>query len=137
MRILALPAALGNSWRVASTDVNTGESVAFNAEIPEKVRINACGVPLDAIRVHIDGQLATQCAPTDPPGCTTVNPGGLTGNARTQTTVSFVADYDFATQFGGIAIADSVRTEGTSNGIGVTKKLTSIINREPLAVTLR
>jgi hypothetical protein len=129
MLLLPFPAEVGESWRVTSRDPATNELVVYNASIGQKSRVNACGTPLDAISVHLDGEV-TVCPPIV--DCTTVaNPGGTRTQPTDQTSISFVGDYAFGTHYGGIALRDHVTTTATESGQGVTKDLTATIDREP------
>ena len=135
--ILALPtpAESGTSWRVQSTDVDRGLTVSWTATIGNRERVDACGVPVDGVPVHLDGEIrrcvvvetTQQCLESgDTPGAAT--------DPASATVTRFVHDEVYATQFGGIAIRNIQDvTDDVAATISVHRAVTSTIAVEPKA----
>lgn len=115
---LPFPATPGRTWTSSGTDPLSQTTMTYNGAVAEeKVRVDACGTPLDAIGVRIDGSFGPEQS------------GGLTLSPNGQ--VNFVAQYAFATQYGGLSLLDVVEATGTRNGVGFTTTSRSTINSEP------
>ncbi len=72
MLVLPYPVEPQLSWTVASRDVATGVVMAYVGTLGKRSRVNACGLPIDAQTVHLNGEM-TFCPPplplsTDIPG---------------------------------------------------------------------
>lgn len=83
----------------------------------DKERIDACGTPIDAVGVHLDGSFGP-----DSSSGLTLSPDGQ---------VNFVADDAFATQYGGLSLLDTTEATRTRDGVGFQSKNQSTINTEP------
>jgi hypothetical protein len=142
MLVLPFPAEKGRRWQVVASDPVSQQAMAYNGTVEGRTRVNGCGVPLDTIKVRLDGELrqCTPATPTPPAGppppgqqCPAVQgPGAPSARPSGASAVTFVADYAFATQYGGISLEDTVTTTGTDAGQGVTKTLHSTIDVEPV-----
>jgi hypothetical protein len=131
--ILALrtPAESGTSWEVSSVDADTGVSVAWTATIGNRVRVDACGTPLDGVPVRVDGSV-TRCADN----ATCVSSGDAPArqvNPDRGVVTSFVADTVYATQFGGIAIQDVQVIDDAAGQSTLHRDITATIAVEPEA----
>lgn len=140
MLLLQFPAELGTFWKVNAVDPVTQQTMSYNAAIDRKMRVNACGTPVEAWQVRIDGQLVFSCTPAEfGPPATTIRPERQTcvdldaggAQAGQESVVSFTATYGIATQFGGISVYDKVETVAREPQVTVSKQLESTINREP------
>lgn len=88
--LLPLPVVSGATHEVAGTDPVSGRSMSYTLRVEGSSRVEACGEPLAAIRVHLeDGRIV----------------GPLIS-------VDFVATYDLGTQFGGFMLRDETVTAG-------------------------
>lgn len=95
--LVPFPASEGKTWEAAGADPRSGMAMAFTGRVGSKARVDACGVPLDAVVIHIDGDFG----PSDGSGVV-VSPGAQT---------RFVADYAIGTQFGGLSLMDTVEVD--------------------------
>jgi hypothetical protein len=112
MQFLQTPVSINNSWQSAGWDPIDQTSVELQAQIPKKDTVNACGTPLDTYQVAITG---TIISPTFQ--------------------LSWTADYDIGTQFGGLILAEHVKLSGPdrvqNTGDSYAYDETSIINSVP------
>lgn len=112
LQFIQTPLAIGNSWSSAGLDPNNQTSVQISGSVPAKVTVNACGVALDAYQVHIDGHIAS---PT--------------------LQLTWTADYDIGSQYGGLILAEHVQLGGPDSvrksGDMYSYDETSIINSVP------
>lgn len=109
LKLLEFPAIPGISYTSAGTDPATATSMSFTATIGNKVRVDACGTPLDAIKVDLTS------GRVDGPG----------------TNVEFTATYAIATQFGGLSVQDTINVTGREGLDTVSRKNTAITNETP------
>lgn len=111
-QLLPTPVSVGLSWQAAATDPIEQTSIEFQANIPKKDTVDACGTPLDSFQVHISGNLVS---PTFQ--------------------LTWTADYDIGTQYGGLILAEHVNLSGPdsirSPAETYTYDETSIINTQP------
>lgn len=105
VRLLALPAAAGVSWRDVGTDPIRATSMVVEGTVVDKARVNACGTPLDAWTVKVTGRLL--------------------GPAKD---LAINATYQIGTQFGGFVIADDVAIAGADGGVRVELRSTAVVN---------
>lgn len=112
--LLPLPVVPGQTWQAAGTDPQSGMTISYRGEVGDsKARVEACGVPLDAWPVHLDGAFGS---------------GGAVAPGEAET---FVADYAFGTAYGGLSLQDQVVMDRTSVAGNVHQELRAIINRRP------
>lgn len=109
MKLVDLPMVANTSVASAGTDPRSATTVSWRTTVRQKVRVDACGVPLDAYRVELVG-------------------GRVDGP---DTNVDFVATYTIATQFGGLFVADTIEVKGREGLDDVTRKITSIVSVDP------
>lgn len=130
VKFLEFPAEPGREWDSVGTDTRTGTTMALSGRVgvempdpddPEatvleaKARVDACGEVLDAWYVEIRGPQAQ-------------------GNARIVSPTSSLelrGTYAFATQYGGLSIADVVQLEGQTVAGQLKTVQDSTINAEP------
>lgn len=117
--LLPFPISPGVNWNSAGSDVESGTAMAFSGVIGQKARIDACGVPLDAWTVRIDGRFGESEGP------------GMAISPSSQT--SFIADYAFGTQYGGLSLMDTVEMDRTGPQGSIHQKNQGTINSEPSA----
>lgn len=115
--MLPFPAVPGDAFHAAGTDPQTGVTISYTGRVAKKVRVEACGVPLDAIPVHLDGEFGTGG---------TIAPGGAE---------TFTADYAFGTAYGGLSLEDRVVMDRTSLGGNFHQELAATIDRRPAPAT--
>lgn len=109
MKLLEFPIVAGNRVTAAGTDPISATTVSWTTSVGPKVRVAACGTPLDAITVDLVG-------------------GRVDGP---ETNVDFSAKYSIGTQFGGLLLADSLTVQGREGLDTVSRKIDSIISTEP------
>jgi len=132
--LLEMPAEAGDTWNSVGVDPTTATTMLFTGTQGADKLINACGQVLDAIPVHINGEIeiSEDVAGVVPTSIVTgINPGGKEIGLDTNTT--FTADYDIVDQYGGLSVMDDVDTTGTEQGVGVNRVLTSTIDVVPKA----
>lgn len=115
--LLPFPASPGVEWSAAGADPRSGTAMAFTGRVGRKVRVDACGVPLDAWTVRIEGAFGESDGP------------GVAISPSTQT--SFVADYALGTQYGGISLMDAIEIDRTSAQGNVHQENRATIGGEP------
>lgn len=115
--LLPFPFSPGVEWNAAGADPRSGTAMAFTGLVGQKVRIDACGTPLDAVTVQVDGQFGE----TEGPG-TAISPLSQT---------RFAAEYALGTQFGGLSLMDLVEMTRTDPRGNLYQKNRSTINSEP------
>jgi hypothetical protein len=113
LQFVPTPVAVTTSpWTAAGTDPIDQTSVTLQGTIPKRETVNACGVALDAFQVHITGNIVS---PTFQ--------------------LTWTADYDIGTQFGGLILKEDVALSGPDSvrnaGDSYTYKETSIIDSQP------
>jgi hypothetical protein len=110
-QVLKLPAGVGETWAVSSTDQATGAAESYTAKIVAVSQVNACGVLVQGYQVTMSGQLVT--------------PGQAFPLSFTETEV-------IAPQFGGLVLADDATVTGhTSPTATATQHVTDTINVAP------
>ncbi|MFN2462973.1 MAG: hypothetical protein ABR573_03595 [Candidatus Dormibacteria bacterium] len=116
VQFLPTPVNVGNTWSSAGLDSADQTSVELQGSIPMKVTVNACGIPLDAYQVHIDGHI--------------VGPNFQ---------LAWVGDYAIGTQFGGLILGEHVTLNGSDStqntGDNYAYDETSTINSKPALTT--
>jgi hypothetical protein len=117
--LMEAPAVPGNTWHTAATDPVSQITMAFTGTEGAKARVDACGSAIDAVSVHVDGSLG-------PAGASGVNVAPTGESAET-----FEADYAIATQYGGLAVSDSVTISGVDGGVSSGRAIDSRINSVP------
>jgi hypothetical protein len=130
--LLEVPAEPGDEWNAIGLDPTTLTLMSFTGTQGENTTVNACGQVLDAITVHVDGniEIRENIAGVVPTSIATgINLGGREIGPTINTT--FTGDYAFVTQYGGLSVMDNVETTGTENGVGIDRKLNSTINVVP------
>ncbi|MFT5224059.1 MAG: hypothetical protein ACI867_002390 [Glaciecola sp.] len=139
LRVLSLPVVTGDNWNAQGIDPATGQGMAFHATVVTKDRADACGELIDTVTVEIDGSFVV--CPT-PPRVDGVPPlpdnseqcdiSAMASNPTTQSSSTFHARYEFATQFGGLMVQDfsEILTETPSANIYRLNEAT--INSMPL-----
>lgn len=107
--LLPFPAVQASEHDVAGTDPTTGTTMSYHLEVKGKHRVDACGDPLDAVRVELtEGRIA---GPT--------------------TQVEFAAIYDLGTQFGGLMLRSQFDIAGQEGLNTVFRANTSTISEVP------
>lgn len=132
MLLLEVPAASGDEWQSSATDPTTGVTEFWTATEKPDTLVNACGQVIDALTIHLDGNISISenAGGVEPTTIATgQNPGGQQVGPTTMAT--FTATYDLATQYGGLSVEDMVDTTGTENGAGINRKVTSTIDTLP------
>lgn len=97
VKILALPAAIGNTWSSTGTDPLHGTSITINGEVTERRRIDACGTVVDSWQVEVG------------PDPVTGQPSRVTNRAST---FELTATFGIATQLGGLIVFDEEHLVG-------------------------
>jgi hypothetical protein len=110
--LLPFPALPGTTFNTAGSDGAT--TVQYDGRVEETERINACGVPVDGIRVALTNGRATS--------------GRVEEGSRLAEV--FNATYTIATQYGGISIRDYFKGEMPGAGLAA-RELFATINSEP------
>lgn len=108
LRLLQLRAEKGASWTEASSDPLSATSATVDGEITDKVRVNACGRPVEAWKSVVTMQ--------------TVSAGQDIVATRT---------LFFATGLGGLPVAEQVSYSGTADGDRVSGESSMTINVDP------
>ena len=131
---LPLPATVGTRWQAFGVDPTTGMATSYNGEVGKHVRVDACGRLVDAIAVHLDGEIGNRCVQQNgaPRVC---SPGTAGAGSQVDPTAAgsttFTADYAYATQVGGLIVRDHVVTT-TATASGTTAQdITATISRAP------
>lgn len=115
--LLPFPAVQGTTWDAAGADPRSGMAMTFSGRVGPKIRVDACGVPLDAITVQIDGDFG----PAGEEGMT-FSPGAVT---------HFTAAYGIGTQFGGIFLTDKVELNREFSNGNLHYEIHATINQKP------
>jgi hypothetical protein len=108
LRLLQLRAEKGVSWTEATTDPLSASNATVEGTIGDKVRINACGQPVEAWKAEVTQRLITP------------------GQDITSTRTLF-----FATGYGGLLVGEESSYTGTAGGDTVSGQSTSLINVDP------
>lgn len=111
--VLPFPALPGTTFAGAGSDGLT--SISYDGKVEGTERIDACGTPLDGIKVSLANGRAT------------------TGREAEGSYVAeeFTAVYVFATQYGGVSIADFVEARALGGLAPADRQIISIISEEP------
>jgi hypothetical protein len=109
--IMPLPATQGTTFQGAGTSPTTAQTMEVDptSKINGHGRVNACGTVLDAWEVQIVGKMVDAASNGCPAGTTTC------GQQK-----DFTLTVEFATQFGGLMIADHLVETGTDQTTGQT-----------------
>lgn len=107
---LKTPAQPGTAWKSAGTDPVSGTTVSVDASITKQVRVNVCGLPLDAWEVQSTMTIVSASS-------TDVSTGIPDGQ---QTNLTRTLTYDVATGYGGLTVALTEQTSGTLDGQAYT-----------------
>ena len=108
LRLLQLRAEKGARWTEAASDPLSASSATVDGEIADKVRLNACGKPVEAWKAVVTQR--------------TITPGQSIVATRT---------LYFATGYGGLLVGEQVSYTGTAGGDEVSGESTSTINVDP------
>lgn len=112
LQFMQTPVAVGNTWSSAGADPIDQTSIQLNGRVSKRETVNACGVALDSFQVQITG---TIISPTFQ--------------------LTWTADYDIGTQFGGLILKEDVTLSGPDRvrnlGDSYAYKETSIIDTQP------
>lgn len=115
--LLPFPALAGQEWTAQGADPRSGMAMVFHGRVEPKARVDACGVPLDSIPVHLDGDFG---------------PLGEKGVGISPLhSVQFVSDYSIGTQFGGLILQESVEIDREFSNARLHQGYVGIINRRP------
>lgn len=107
--LLPFPATQADEQDVTGTDPTTGTTMSYHLTVAGKNRVDACGEPLDAVRVELTN-------------------GRIVGPNMQ---VEFAAIYDFGTQYGGLMLRDQFEIAGTEGLNTVSRTNTATINDVP------
>lgn len=112
--LMPFPADPGATFTAAATDGVT--TVKLDGTVNQKARVDACGTPLDAVAIHVEGTVSSA------------------GPRSRQDDVK--ADYFIASGFGGLSIQDSVALSSTilqdGAATSASRTLLATISRPPL-----
>ena len=111
--VLPFPALPGTAFTGAGSDGLT--SVSYDGRVDGTERIDACGTPLDGIKVTLSNGRATTGRTDD----------------EAYAAEEFRAVYVFATQYGGLSIADFLEAKALGGVSNADRMLISIISSEP------
>lgn len=113
--LLPLPAKPGTDFTGNGVDPLSQTTMTTQGTVVDKVRVDACGVPLDAWAVHVDGRI-------------------FAPNKQ----LHFTAQYAIGTQYGGISLQEDIQVQcpaGMSvpcdNGRAVETDNVATVNTEP------
>lgn len=110
LRLLQLRAERGASWTEASSDPLSASSGTVEGTVVDKVRLNACGKPVEAWKSVVTQRIVTP------------------GQDITATRTLF-----FGTGYGGLLLGEQVSYTGTAGGDDVSGESTTTINVDPAA----
>lgn len=111
IQILKLPAGVGETWAVSSSDQKTGQSETYTAKIAAVAQVNACGALVQGYQVTMSGQL--------------ISPGQPFPLAFAETDL-------IAPQFGALVLADNATVTARSSPTATTtQQLADTINVTP------
>jgi hypothetical protein len=127
--LLETPAGPGNQWSTSGTDPTTGVTEAWTATQQGNKVVNACGQAIEAVTVHVDGSVSLSENGAQPQHVTTGQ--SIPNQVGTDTLESFVADYEIATQYGGLLVMDTVKYSGKQHGNQVDGHAKTTINELP------
>jgi hypothetical protein len=109
MELLPFPAVPGTTFSVTAVDPRAAVTMRYSGAVAQKSRVDACGIPVDAVTVNLtDGSV-------------------LSPNSNE----TFTATYAIATQYGGLAVADTVKVAGTEGSDTVSRENRATINEVP------
>jgi hypothetical protein len=108
LRLLQLRAEKGVSWTEATSDPLSASSSVVNGSITDKVRINACGQPVEAWKTQVTQRIITP------------------GQDITSTRTLYIA-----TGYGGLLVGEENSYTGTAGGDTVSGQSTSFIYVDP------
>ena len=108
LRLLQLRAEKGVKWSEATNDPLSATTATVEGLIADKVRVNACGQPVEAWKSVVTERIVTP------------------GQNITATRTLF-----FATGLGGLLVAEQVSFDGTARGARVSGSSTMTINVDP------
>lgn len=112
MKLVDLPMIANNTVTAAGTDPISATTVSWSTTVKQKQRVAACGTMLDSITVVLDSGRA------DGP----------------DTDVDFSAIYSIATQFGGLSLADTVKTAGREGLDTIARDISSTVSADPASL---
>lgn len=112
--LLPFPATPGTSFRQSGVDPATGTALSYTATVGDPQQLDICGTVVGAVPVHLDGQL-----------------GPTGGEVSPQAAQGFLADYSFATAYGGLSVYDKTELERTTADGTFAQRLAATIVREP------
>jgi hypothetical protein len=133
--LLQVPAIAGTRWFTAATDLASGAVISMGVEVGKTTRVNACGRAITVPVIHVDGTIGLKESVISNPVDVTVpvpSPSGASSiDLVDGSSTTFTGDYGIATQYGGIAVMDSIEQQGTADGAGILSKNTATINSVP------
>lgn len=109
LRLLRFPAFEGDTFDEVATDPVSGTTMQYRVTVGPKLRVDACGELVEAIRVEL-------------------TEGRIIGP---EVDVEFVATYDLATQYGGLIVRDEVTAAGREGLASVTRTNLATFTRAP------
>jgi hypothetical protein len=116
IRILPLPPVKGQRFSSTGADPIHATSLTIFGQVVDKVRVNACGTPLEAWQVRVG------------PDPQTGQPSAIRGPAKE---IVLSGTYAIAPQFGGLVITDALRMKGTDATRSILIDRTSTTNVRP------
>ena len=112
LQLASFPLVRGARVESRGVDPRTATAMSFVSTVTGKVRVDACGEPLDSFVLDLtEGRLVSPTQDLD-----------------------FAATYSVGTQFGGLVLKETVAFTGEVDGAGVTRTNTSTIAQVPRAV---
>ena len=112
LQLAGFPLVRGARVESRGVDARTQTAMSFTSTVTGKVRVDACGEPLDSFVLELD-------------------PGRLVSPTQD---LEFTATYAIGTQFGGLVLRETVAFAGQDGDSGVSRTNTSTINAVPRAV---
>ena len=110
LRIIPLPARVGQSFTSVATDPLRGTAVRLDGTVKEIGRVDACGL-------LVDGFLVTAKILTR-----------LAGTPENERDITTDANYIVATQLGGLMIAEGARSTGMDRGATISQESAAVIS---------
>lgn len=117
--LVPFPLSPGGTWNAEGADPKSGIAMAYSGTVGEKTRINACGLPLDAWTIKLNGQVG----PSGGPGVFIAPASAIT----------FTADYAIGTQFGGLSLQDAISVSGSTPNGGFEQQTSATTDSSPPA----
>jgi len=110
LKLVDLPVVAGTSFTTAGTDPASGTAMSYTSTVGPKVRVDACGEPLDAITLRLEN-------------------GRVDGP---DANVDFELTVALGTQYGGLSLQDTLKQTGRrGQDVSATVVNRATISREP------